>query len=346
MTDPDAASELAVGHAFGGDLHVRAGAAKDVEKRDPRAVQSEILDLDLGARQTRGGYGPERRGRQIARHGDLERPQGRAAGHADPAVAAGVDRRPKRAEGQLRMIPGRGGFAHGGGAVGLDAGQQDGTLHLGAWDGGRIVDGRERSARYSERGAILVGDDPRTHPRERFDDAAHRPAAEGRVTDEHGCERVGRQDARHQAHRGARIARIERRGRGLKTAKAAALNRDGRRAGTVARADRDLDPESAQTSKRGRAVGARRVAVDGRSPGRKRREHRVAVRDRLVPGDANPAPDAGGRAHEGFAERGHPATIPCGSRRLPRRSIVFEAVDTALRSLDRRSTIWYLDPSR
>ena len=56
------------------------------------------------------------------------------------------------------------------------------------------------------------------------------------------------------------------------------------------------------------------VAVDGRSPGGKRREHGISVGDRLVPGDTNPSPNAGGRAHQGFAEHGHPANISCGSR--------------------------------
>ena len=49
VTDPDAASELALDHAFGRDLDIRAGTAKDVEERYPGAIQSEILDFDLAS---------------------------------------------------------------------------------------------------------------------------------------------------------------------------------------------------------------------------------------------------------------------------------------------------------
>jgi hypothetical protein len=74
VTDPDAAPELALDDAFGGDLDIRTGTAKNVEESYPGPIESEILDFDLRARQTRRGDRPERGGREIAGYSDLEGP--------------------------------------------------------------------------------------------------------------------------------------------------------------------------------------------------------------------------------------------------------------------------------
>ena len=182
-TDRTRAARFAVSRV-GGDLgSTSAPARRSTSKSAMRErFRPTSVDLDLRARQPRGGDGPEGRRRHIAGHGASNARSGAPPVIADPAVAAGVDRGPERAERQLRMIPCRRRLADRGRAVGLQAGQQHGALHLGARDRGRVVDGGERAAGDGERARGPASAAIRAPiARERLDDAAHRAAAEGGV---------------------------------------------------------------------------------------------------------------------------------------------------------------------
>jgi hypothetical protein len=81
---------------------------------------------------------------------------------------------------------------------------------LGAWNFGNEINGVENGAVNRDRRAIAVCRvNARTHPRQRIDDAAHRPAAQRPIAGERGNERMCGDDAGEHAHRAPRVAAIE-----------------------------------------------------------------------------------------------------------------------------------------
>ena len=100
------------------------------------------------------------------------------------------------AEGQLAVVAGADGFADGGGAGGLQAGEEDAGLDLGAGNGRGVVDGAERTAVDGERSVAVGEREARAHRFKRFADALHGAAGERVVADEgeacRSAEREGR----------------------------------------------------------------------------------------------------------------------------------------------------------
>ncbi len=112
---------------------LRAGAAQDVEQRGPRRVQADALDLDVGRRAC-----PAAAATQNA--ADETSPGHRRASRAAQALAAARPRsRRRRRVARARRTRGaparcdrasRAGSTHRRRALGLQAGEQDGALHL------------------------------------------------------------------------------------------------------------------------------------------------------------------------------------------------------------------------
>ena len=152
----------------------------------------------------------------------------------------------------------------------------------------------------------LIGGDAGAHRHERLDDAPHGAAPERVVAGQRHRERVRGEDAAHQAQRGPRVASVEDAGRRLEAAEAAPVYSDRE----VGPRQREGDAEPLEAGGRGGAVGSGGVVPDRGTADRECGQHGVAVGDGLVAGNADPARNLGRGAHQGFAERGHPVTIP------------------------------------
>ena len=168
------------------DLDARAEPAQHADEAGPRRVEPDILDLDARARQRRRGDHPEGGGREVAGHRQrcVRRASGRPRRSTVPARSTSTSP-PKAASARsvwsrvcagsvTEVVP-----------VGVQAGQEHGALDLGARDArarsampcsGRAVNRQRRMA--------VGGLDAGAHPRERLDDAPHRPARQRRVADQ------------------------------------------------------------------------------------------------------------------------------------------------------------------
>ena len=73
LRHPQLAHRLAEVFAGGDDLDVGAHAHEHVDERDPRRVERDALDDELGTGRDGGGHDPERGRRRIAGHLELER---------------------------------------------------------------------------------------------------------------------------------------------------------------------------------------------------------------------------------------------------------------------------------
>ena len=227
----------------------------------------------------------------------------------------------ERRQRPLGMVPGLRRLDHLRRTVGVQAGQQNGALHLGAGDGRLVRLAAQRRPADTQRRPAGGGGDPCAHALQGVDDAPHRPAAQRGVTGDCACERMACQDTRQQAHGGSGVAGVQRRCRGPQAAEAP--SRDGDRRAAVARATRfhpHLDTERLQAPQGGCAVGAGRiVAYGGRSVGQ-RRQQGVAVRYGLVTGNPQLAADrtAGADRHGRRSRWTHAGTIQDGIGRVGR----------------------------
>ena len=101
-------------------------------------------------------------------------------------------------------------FAHGCGAGGLQAGEQNAGFDLRAGDGRGVVDGVERSAVDGERRVAVGEGEARAHGFERLANALHGAARERGVADEGEAALLRREQAGDHAHGGAGVAAVER----------------------------------------------------------------------------------------------------------------------------------------
>ena len=133
---------------------------------------------------------------------------------AEP-VAGAVECGTKGTEGLLGVVAGADGLGEAGGAVGLEAGEEDGGFNLRAGNWGVEVDGVEDAAvdddgGVSAAGSVAAGEmDLCAHGGERLADTLHRAEGEGVVADEGELVRMGRDEAGEHAHGGAGVAAIE-----------------------------------------------------------------------------------------------------------------------------------------
>ena len=84
-----------------------------------------------------------------------------------------TDAAPKRRQGALRVIARRGRLGHARRPVGVEAGQQNGALHLGAGGRRTVRDRPQSRAANHERRVAVRGVDAGAHLFERLDHATH-----------------------------------------------------------------------------------------------------------------------------------------------------------------------------
>jgi hypothetical protein len=304
MLDGDRPARLAGLRGGHLDLHAGAEPAQDIQERRPRRIQPDIVDADLRAGQRRGGHEPERRGREVAGDAQRLRAEALAAGDRD-REAVDVDRAAEGAQRALRMVARRRGLDDRRRARRVQAGEQDGALHLRARRLGAMLDGVQRPAVDpvdpvdNNRGVAVGGLDPCAHAFEGGNHAPHRAPGQRRIADEGRGERMAGQHAGEQPQRRAGIPGVERRRGRTELAKPSSQYNDG-----ASRPFRNLDTELPQARQRGPAVGPGGEVGKGRPAVRERRQQGVPVGDRLIAGDAQAAAEAlGGRNRRGGRQR-------------------------------------------
>ena len=208
----------------------------------------------------------------------------------------------ERLNGPFRMIPSRRGLLDGRRALGEEAGQQHAALDLCARHLRRMCNPAQCRAVHGEGSTPLVRVDTGAHGAQRGDDAPHRAATQGGVPGERGRERVAGGHAGQQAHRRAGVLAVE---GGRRLRKLSARDRH------EVRRPVDGGAEGADAGQGGTAIEPGGVAADGRRALGQRRQHGIAMRDRLVPWQG----DAAGRAARRHDRRrrgggrGHQSTI-------------------------------------
>lgn len=122
-------------------------------------------------------------------------------GDRDPA-GRGPDRGPQRGQRPLGVVTGgravgtERGLVHDRLALGLEAGQEEGPLHLGAGNGGPVLDPPEAAPDHLDRRMPALGVDLGPHEAERLGHPLHRAEGEALVPLEDAGERAARQRAR------------------------------------------------------------------------------------------------------------------------------------------------------
>ena len=264
---------------------VRAHQAQRLQQAGAARVQSDRAQAQFGPRNDAGGDQEERRRGEVGRHRDVGGLQALPATQAREAGRE-FDVDTERFQHALGVVTGGMRLAHHGVAIGIQAGQQHGGLHLGAGDLKRVVDARQLRASVDaqRRQAALLGIDARTHRGQRPGDAAHGAPGQGFVADQHAVEPLRGQQAGQQAHAGAGITAVQRALRGPQAIDAHAVH-------DAARGRRCFDPhaEPREDRRGGARVLAFEEAVDRRGAIGQRSEHHRAMRHRLVAGDVQGA---------------------------------------------------------
>ena len=249
----------------------------------------------------RRGDGRERRRRQVAGHAQVARLQPLAAAHRDGA-AVNRGRHAERLERALGVIAGGRRLGDAGRALGVQAGQQHGALHLGARHLGLIVDGVQRAAVDHDRAA----------GRPRRPRTGRPSASSGAIT-----RRIGRRVseaspnsvvAKGWAARTPASIRMVRpgiatvepgRGRDKPAAGPGPRSSPGPSSGAAGACD---TPRAARQASVDCTVGAGRVVGERGDAVGQGGQNRVAMRDRLVAGNSDSASHgAGGSNHERHA---------------------------------------------
>ena len=199
------------------------------------------------------------------------------------------------------------GLDHGGLARGVEAGQQDGGLHLRRGDRQAVFDRQHLvGADDGERqAAALARLEARAHARQRLDHPLHRPAAQrgvagheaGEADGWRGCPRAGGPRCRSCRGRARRPARGRRRRRSRARATAPVAARARPRAPSARSAAAVRSTSSPSSRPRDRGLAERQGA-----------EHQGAVRDRLVARRAHPALQAVDRTGDKLGRMGSQTT--------------------------------------
>ena len=213
------------------NFDLAAEGGDDVEQRGASGVQAHSVEDEIGVGEEKRGAEEEGRGGDIAGDGGIDRLQGLIAGDAELCDIArrgygAVEGGAEGSECVFGVIAGADGFGEAGGAVSLEAGEEDRSFDLRAGDGGVEVDGAERAAVDGNGGVAFDEFDSRAHLAERLAYAFHRTEGEGVVADECEGVRVGGDQAGEHTHGRAGVAAVERR-RGLLKFPGAAGDLDG-----------------------------------------------------------------------------------------------------------------------
>jgi hypothetical protein len=220
-----------------------------------------------------------------------------AASHRDrQAIDLGA-----AAEGRERpfgVIAGRGRLHHAGGPLGVQTREEDRALDLRARRLG-LVRNRVQPCAVDRDRRVAVGRlDAGAHALQRPDDAAHRPAGQRSIPDHRRRKGVAGQHAGQQPHRGAGVAGVERRGGRTELTETSSQYSD-----RAVRRLFHLDAQGAQAAQRRPAVCPGSEMCQCRPSVGERGEQGIAVRDRFIARNGEPAAQAAGRRDDGGGRR-------------------------------------------
>ena len=218
MAGGDVADVLAAGLTPVRYGQVGAHLDPGVEQASAQGVQHHPLDRhhrarhDQTRRQGEGGRG------RIARHGDEGSGQRLTTLQRDrPALAHffHADLGAEGAQHPFGVIATLLRLRHRGDALGVQASQKYGRLHLGRGHRLHIVDRRQRPAGQGDREPVLgrLPVEPGAHVGQRAGDALHRPLPQRGVAVEGGRQRIAGGRPHQQPHAGAGVAAIDHRQR-------------------------------------------------------------------------------------------------------------------------------------
>ncbi len=122
------------------DGDVRAESGEHVEQRGARGVEAERVEDERGAGKDGRGAEKERGRRDVAGDSGFDGVELLRAGDGD-GVDGAREVGAEGAQGEFTVVAGADGFAHRCCAFGLQAGEQDAGLDLGAGHGRGVVDG-------------------------------------------------------------------------------------------------------------------------------------------------------------------------------------------------------------
>ena len=163
-------------------------------------------------------------------------------------------------------------------AVGIQPGQQQRRLHLGAGHRQLQVHGREPVHRlHLQRRLAVLAVDARAHPRERIDHPPHGAARQAGIAHHPGGKALAGQNAAQEPHRGARVAAVQVAGRRLQAMQPHAMHLHLPLVRTI-----DAHAHCPEDLGGGQGIGAFQEAMDFRHALGQRAQHDGAVRDGLV----------------------------------------------------------------
>ena len=193
------------------DLHRRSHALDEAEKTDPRGVDGDVAHGDPGTRHHEGRGRPEGGARRVAGHGHLDGAELLSAAHAHAPRSLAQDLHPHRPEHPLGVVAGGLWLLHPGDAACVQPRQQNGAFDLGARHGALPFEGAKRAAAKDQRGERVLPAAQRQCPHlaQGVEDARHGTAAQVLVSRQHAQERMTRQDAGEEPHRGAGVQAVE-----------------------------------------------------------------------------------------------------------------------------------------
>ena len=276
-------------------LHVEVGAhpPQHLDETDAAGVQAHVLDHQVRPGGDAGGHHEEGGRRRVA--GDVEI-EGRQGAGLDPGTA-GDGRQPGPEGGQepFGVVTAGGRLGDLGGAGGLQAGDEQGRLHLGAGHR-QIESGAGQVAapdRQRDEHPALPAVDAGAHGPQRLDHPGHGTAGQGRVAVEDAVERPAGQQPGQEAGRRPRVAAVDD-GFGL----AQAVESRAPHAGHAVGGGADLHAQGGDGGAGAADVVAVGQAADAGCPVGHGREQQGPVRDRLVTRQPQP-PDQGAGAGQG-----------------------------------------------
>ena len=238
---------------------MRSHGSEDIEQAGACGVGVDAAQKDLGLPMTGAKDEPGGGARDVAGHAQGERIEARDGAHGDGRRVDGK-LGSHGGEHALAVVARAGWFGDAAFAFGIEPGEEDGGLHLGAGDGAFEADTAKVAAFDDERREAVspAGGNRGAHAPQGRDQAGHGPRAQRFVPGQDGEDGVGSEQAGKEAHGRAAIAAIEDVVAFEEAVQAAALH-DG---AAAARRPVDRDAECGQAAGGGTDVGGLERPLD------------------------------------------------------------------------------------
>src|SRR5262249_10350087 len=268
--------------------------------------EADVVDRQVGAGEQRRRDDERRRCGEVARHLDLAELQpGRRLdrhrrGTPPHARACGSKH-------QLSVVARLRGLDHRRGAVRVEAGEQNGRLHLRARDRQLVLDALQPVAALDDE---RTRRDARAHPVQRLGDAVHRAGTQRLVARELEASALAGQDAGQQSHQRSRVAAVDNFwGLTPKGGQTPAFDDE-----LVILDVIDINPERSDRLHCRLRVAGTAEAAHARLAFAERADQHRAVGDRLVAGDGDVTDERSGRLDPHSSSTGDTTTwYPCAS---------------------------------